>query len=186
MSIEKVEVPAFLLDTNDAGVDENDMQNLDDLIRQYDSAAEKVEKAEQILKLYKKDFNELSLTLIPQFLLSHGISKMSLVDGREVTIKEDISATVSDEPAFRKWLRDRKEEAIIKVKYIFGQMKDNEMTKLTDFLFTGDYEFEIDESIHAQTKKKYFKGLIAEIGRDNLPEFVGIYDIRKTIIKIKK
>jgi hypothetical protein len=42
---------------------------------------------------------------------------------------------------------------------------------------------DIDESIHSATKKKYFKELIKDIGREELPEWVTIYDIRKATVK---
>ena len=176
-------MPEFLKNAKREEIDETTMENLATLIESYDDAAKAVEKAEKSLSIVKKNFNDLALERIPEFLLSHGFNKIGLDDGREVKIKEDISATVSDELAFRSWLKERDEDDIIKIKYQFSRMKGKEISALTDFLIDNEYNFDIDESIHSQTKKKYFKELIKELGRDELPEWVSIYDIRKAVIK---
>ncbi len=174
--------PDFLKEAK-VEIGQETMHSLETLIKFYDIAKRKVAIAEEELAEVKKHFNELALTRIPEFLLSHGISKMVLSDGREVTIKEDISATVSDDAAFRQWLRERKEEDIIKIKYAFAKMSSEQIASLSDFLLNNDYDYDIDENIHAQTKKKYFKELLKEIGREELPEWVSIYDIRQAVIK---
>ncbi len=175
--------PDFLKENKDAGIDTAAMVNLAKLIDTYDDAAKALATAEAIAKEKKTAFNALILEQIPEFLLSHGIAKMALSDGREVKIKEDISATVKDDVAFRIWLKQRNEEAIIKTKYSFPQMNNAEISALSDFLADNDYEFEIDESIHSATKKKYFKELLKGMARTDLPDWVNIYDIRKAVIK---
>ena len=179
-----IKTPGFLKEQNEkSDVTQDDMQTLDDLLKAYDEAAERVREAETFLAGAKKTFNALALDRIPEFMLSHGISKMDLADGRKVQIKEDISVTVKDDIAFRKWLKDRGEDAIIKVKYAFGSLEGNKISELSDFLMNKDYDYEVDESIHSQTKKKYFKELLKELNRSELPEWVSIYDIRKAVIK---
>lgn len=178
-----MKTPDFLKDKEEEGIDELDLNTLQGMIKSYDTYAKDVEGAEKYLKQCKSNFNRLSLEIIPNFLLSSGMTEVKLDDGREVKVKEDISATVKDEAAFRKWLRDRKEEAIIKVKYNFSKMSNKVNEQLTNFLIDNDYDFEIDESIHSATKKKYFKELIKEIGQEELPEWVSIYNIRKATVK---
>jgi len=175
--------PDFLKEKDDSGIDTIDMSTLQGMIEAYDEYAEDVAKAEKYLKLCKENFNRMSLETIPQFLLSNGISQMKLADGREVKVKEDISATVSDEIAFRQWLKDRGEDDIIKVKYNMAKMSGSASGALADYLINNDYDYDVDESIHAQTKKKYFKELIKEIGQEELPEWVTIYNIRKATVK---
>ena len=177
------QTPDFLKKNSEIGIDANDMNTLEELITAYDEANKAVNIAETKLKEAKARFNALALDRIPEFLLTHGIRKMSLNDGREVVIKEDISATVKDDIAFRQWLRERNEDAIIKVKYIFGRIDTSKLVTLSNYLIDQDLDFEVDESIHAQTKKKYFKELIKEMNRTELPDWVTIYDIRKAVIK---
>jgi len=176
-------VPDFLKDKKESGIEEVELNTLEGMIESYDNYAQDVARAENYLKECSKNFNRLAMEIIPDFLLSNGITQMKLKDGRHVKIKEDISTTVKDETAFREFLRKRGEESIIKVKYNFSRMKNTANEKLTDFLIDNDYDFEIDESIHAQTKKKYFKELIKEIGKEELPEWVSIYEIRKATVK---
>ena len=177
--------PEFLMDKveADSGIDNNDMKDLAGLMKAYDDAQTEMENAEAILKMKKDTFNELALQKIPEFLLSHGISKMSLADGRKVEVKEDISVTIKDKALFREWLKSRNESDIVKVKYSFGRMPDKMLEDLSDFLMNKDYEFEVDESIHAATQKKYFKELLKDMNREDLPEWVTIFDIRQAKIK---
>ena len=176
-------VPDFLKDKEENGIEEIELNTLEGMIESYDTYAADVERADKYLKECNKNFNRLAMEIIPDFLLSNGITQMKLKDGRHVKIKEDISTTVKDELAFRKFLKARGDEAIIKVKYNFSRMANKANEDLTDFLIDNNYDFEIDESIHAQTKKKYFKELIKEIGKEELPEWVSIYEIRKATVK---
>jgi hypothetical protein len=178
--------PDYLLEDEDEGITEKVMNTLDSFIRQHDTAKTEMDKAEEIFKAKKALFNDLILEQIPTFLLAHNTRKIVLTDGREVNVKEDIGATVSDEVAFRKWLKDRKEEAIIRVKYNFDVMKTEQMSKLADFLCDNDYNYEVDENIHAQRKAKYFRELLKTIDRKDLPDWVKIYDIRKATFKKAK
>lgn len=178
--------PDYLLNDEDEDITEDVMVNLDSFIRQHDKAKEEMDKAEAILKIKTDAFNNLILEQIPTFLLSHNIRKMGLTDGREISVKESISATVSDEIAFRKWLKARKEEAIIRVKYVFDVMSTKEMSKLADFLCDNDYNYECDENIHHACKAKYFRELLKQMDRKDLPKWVKIFDIRKATVKSKK
>lgn len=178
--------PDYLLNDEDEGITEDTMVNLDSLIRQHDQAKIEMDEAETVFKSKKDAFNDLILEQMPTFLLSHNIRKMGLTDGREVIVKEDISAIVNDEIAFRKWLKDRNEEAIIRVKYDFDVMKAEEMAKLADFLCDNDYNYECDENIHHARKAKYFRELLKQMNRNELPEWVKIFDVRKATVKKAK
>jgi len=182
------ETPDYLkTEEETTDVTTQDMASLDSLINQYNVALAEKEEAEAILKDKKAVFNNLVLTVLPDFFLSHGITKMTLKDGRDVKVKEDVSATISDEWAFREWLRERGEAAIIKTKYEFGEMTPAQIDKLSDFLEDGEFDFSIDESINSNTKAAYFRRLVKTMNREDLPDWVSIYDIRKaTIKKLKK
>lgn len=178
--------PDYLLNDEDEGITEAVMTSLDSFIRQYDQAKEEMDKSTAALKIKTDAFNDLILEQIPTFLLSHNIRKMGLIDGREISVKESISATVNDEIAFRKWLKARKEEAIIRIKYDFDVMNAEEMSKLADFLCDNDYNYEVDENIHHARKAKYFRELLKQMDRKDLPTWVKIFDIRKATVKSKK
>ena len=177
------ELPDFLKNKKESGIEELDLNTLEGMIESYDKYAKDVARAELLLKHCNTNFNRMALQTIPDFLLSNGITQLKLKDGRSVKIKEDISASVKDETKFREFLRKRGDEDIIKINYKFARMENEANVLLTDFLMDNDYDFEIDESIHGQTKKKYFKELIGEIGKEKLPEWVTIYEIHKATVK---
>lgn len=181
------DTPDFLLDKSEEKreIGANEMASLSTLMQEYDIAKEAMEKAEAYAKIKKEEFNHLAMERIPEFLLTHGVSAMQLSDGRKVSVKEDISVTIAkaDELKFREWLRERNEDDILKIDYSFGRMPSEMVDKLADFLVNNDYEFDIKEGVHPQTKLKYFRELIKDMGRQNLPEWAKVFDIRKTIVK---
>ena len=178
--------PDYLLNDKDEGITEETLKTLDSYIKQYDIAEAEVAEAELALKVKKDAFNDLILEQMPTFMLSHNIRDMGLTDGRKVIVKETIGATVTDEIAFRKWLKKRKEESIIRVKYEFDVMKAEEMSKLADFLCDNEYNYECDENIHHARKAKYFRELLKTMNRNELPDWVKIFDIRKATVKKAK
>ncbi len=178
-----IKTPEFLKEARESVVIMEDMQTIQELIEAYDQKKEEVARAEKQLAMVKKSFNTLILDRIPEFLLSHGFNKLSLRDGREVKIKEDISVTIKDDIAFRAWLKERGEDSIIKTKYAFPALEPGTVEKLADYFIDNDIEYQVDESIHSQTKNKYFRELLKEMNREELPDWVSIYDIRKAVIK---
>lgn len=183
------EAPSFLKEAKAAeakkGIDKSTLSSLAQLIQAYDQTKKEMEDAEKYFKMKKEQFNNIALQSIPEFLLSHGMNGMDLKDGRKLKVKEDISVTIAkaDEPKFRQWLKDRKEDDILKVSYSFARMDSAMLDHLSDFLVDGDYEYDIKEGVHPQTKVKYFKELLKDMNRDELPEWVKIFDIRKATVK---
>ena len=176
-------MPTFLKNVETEPINESTMSELEEMIVAYHRAQRQLEDAEQAMKVASAKFNEISMERIPMFLLTHGVKSLELADGRKVSIKEDISVSVSDEAAFRKWLHERDEMDIVKVNYALARTDSDKLSLLSDFLMDNEFDFEINEGIHGQTKKKYFKELLATMGRHELPEWVNIFDIRKTVIK---
>jgi len=179
------QVPDFLKhaqdDSNDVGMDE--MLELKNLVETYDEYSKLVENLEEQLKTAKASFNRVSSELIPTFLNQHGFEEFKLLDGRKVTVKKDISVSVKDFQAFKKFLADRHELDIVKINCAFDRMPDTMMNELFDFLNKGEYSFALDESVHHQTQKKYFKELLNTMNRTDLPDWVSIFDIVSTKIK---
>ena len=176
--------PTYLKDNKDAGITDDAMYTLTKLIDAYDEAEQASVEADKIAKAKKAALNELMLDRIPEFLLQHGIKKMVLSDGREVTIKEDISPTIKDNGAFVKWLQERGDDDIVKTKYSIGKMSSKANAELSEFLLIGEYDYSADISVHPATRKAYLKTLLAGgMQRVDLPECINIYDIRKAVIK---
>ena len=155
--------PAFL-----KGQKEEEVQDLDKLHKmavRYLELEKEINELTEKIKEAKSTLNTYSQELIPQFLLSNGLSEIRLETGEKITIKEDISITIKDDNAFFKFLRERKEDDIIKTFFQFDRMKPDKLNALFTFLDNEEYEFEAKKDVHAQTKKKYFKGLLG-MGQD--------------------
>lgn len=175
--------PDFLKNAPKENIDEYSVEDLETLVKAYESAADKVAQVEALLKVEKEILNDISHNQIPNFLLSHGISEMKLSSGKKVTVKEDISVSIKDMAMFKKFLADRDELDIVKTTFLFKRMSGLQISAVSSAINELDLEYDLDESIHPQTKKAYIKALIKDIGRENVPEFVGIFDLRSTKIK---
>lgn len=161
----------------------DDVSGLSTLVNAYKRAEDTVKAREVELKEAKAILTRISCNEIPDFMLARGIEEFKLTGGEKVTVKTDISVTVTDEALFRHWLKDRNEMDIIKTKCTFTKMGTAKFDALETFLINNDYDFDSKEAIHPQTKKKYFKTIIEELGQDNIPDFAKIYNIRSTKIK---
>jgi hypothetical protein len=108
---------------------------------------------------------------IPQLVLQHGISRLRLKDGREVTVKPDVSVSfLGDkddeeerkraEDAFFQFLSNRGEMDIVKTQFSFGRMEDEKLKALVEYLEGEDYEYDSRRKVEPQTMKKYWRDLL--------------------------
>ncbi len=142
-----------------------DLDKLHEMAVRFLELEKDIDKLSDQLKEKKKLLNNYSQETIPQFLLANGLSEIRLASGEKITIKEDISITIKDDSAFFKFLHERKEDDIIKTFFDFGKMEVDKLNALFGFLNNDDYDYNVKKDVHAQTKKKYFKGLLG-IGMD--------------------
>jgi len=164
---------------------EQEMTRLEELIAYYRHCAEAVAEKEAALKVAKEEFNRVAQQELPNLLLSNGFTEIKLKDGKKVTIKSsvDVSYKKEDEQLFFKFLKDRGEEAIIKTQYNFKKLDGETVTAIANFFADENLDYDVAESVHAQTKKAYFKRLVDEIGKEGLPEWMACYDVRVATIK---
>lgn len=136
------------------------LEKLGLLLKSYEETEAEIELMEAELKEKKKVFNELSQVHIPQLLLSHGLSRVKLANGREVKIGEDVSVKITDDAAFNNFLSARKEDDIVKLDVTFAKMAPEKTKALFDFLEANEYECDAERGVHPQTLKKYFRTLL--------------------------
>lgn len=176
--------------------EEGSLERLSRLVAEYQDAANDVDECEEALRLAKERFNKLSMEEIPMLLRKNGLSRIRLADGKEVTIKEDVSVTITNEQGFFQFLTNRGEEDIVKLHFDFARMEPDRMEQLFDFLHEKEYEYDSKKDVHAQTRKKYFRELLGVgeseeelvIGRrkghflvpSDLTEFANVYSIYTT------
>lgn len=168
-------------------VTEEDMKTLAGLIKTFKERQQLVKEAESALKAAQAAFNDISMNKIPEFLEMKGFTGLKLSNGENLKIKEDLNVSIEKgkENNFFAWLTDRGDVDIIKQNYEFGILPDEMTKELNDFLLDHDFEYLINKSVHPQTRKKYFKELLADgtVNREDLPEYIHIFDIKKTEIK---
>lgn len=181
------------------GLAESALERLQRLVKLYDEQLAAVEEAEAAFEAAKKAFNKTSMEDIPEVLLGSGLSELRLADGRKVTVKEEISASVKDASAFAEFVTERGDDDVLKTTMQLGKVPDNVLNALRKLLAEQlDLYPEISQTVHNQTLKKYIKE-ICGVGLENpeerlgaryvpmheLPEFINVYRYYKTTIKNK-
>lgn len=189
--------PGYLLEKEEVQMDDV-LANLSGLVETYQTLNNDIAELEAKLKEVKEKFNKVSQEEIPDLLNQYQLSEIRLKDGRKVVVKEDASVTIKDDAAFFAYLSARDEDDIVKLMYNFSnRMEDEQRQILADFLIDHEFDFEVQRSVHAQTKKKYFKELLG-LGKPdfeegiangkymkltNLPEWAKVFLLKKTTIK---
>lgn len=140
--------------------EQDTLAKLAELVTSYQQEEREIELAEERLKERKKRAQELGQVAIPQLLLKHGLSRIRLADGKEVTIKEDVSVTIKDDVGFAQFLTNRREDDIMKLTVAFDRMEPEAREKLVAFLDAEGYAYEGGDKVHPQTMKKYFRELL--------------------------
>ena len=186
----------FLIDeveSNDGGTI---LKELEQCVNNLTAAKKRVASIEAELKEATKSVTYYEQERIPHLLVTNGIENIKLSTGERVSVKQNVSVTIKDDVKFEQFLRSRDEHDIIKLNLAFSRMSSDEMTKLFDVLNT--YEFEAKNSVHAQTRAKYFRTLLG-IGEDDrkrgiasgkyltendVQEFANVFSFYKTMVKI--
>jgi hypothetical protein len=154
-------MPGFLRDVKEE-VQEDALARLQELVSDFEAVNKEIDELEATLKALTERKLKLGGTEIPQLLLQHGLSRIRLKDGREVTIKEGVSVSIPEDKrrTFFQFLTNRCEDDIVKLTVAFGRMANEEIAKLQEFLNDRAYDYNAEEKVHPQTLVKYFKGLL--------------------------
>jgi len=120
----------------------------------------------------KGTLNKISSEEIPNLLRSHGLSRIKLANGMEVTVKEDINVTIKDEQRFFKYLEENKQADIIKTTVFLGRQETEDLASLHKFMRENGIEYEEDTKVNSQTLKKYFRDKCG-IGLDDTERVYG-------------
>lgn len=173
------ETPKFLRVVEPEPMAENALERLAMLVDRYQKLEASIKDVEIELVAKKALFQVISQEEIPTLLSMFGLSEIKLKDGRKVIVKQDASVSVpaDKEDAFFAFLRERKEEDIIKLHFHFSRMHMEKMKALFTFLTMGEYDYSSERNVHSQTLKKYFKELLG-IGVDAAEQARGVAEGR--------
>ena len=152
------QVPSFLTENVKEDQEEGKIDvlaRLSKYVTALDIYNEGIVKLQAELKEFQDAANEISLHKIPDLLNKYGLSEIKLSDGRKVVIKQGISTKIIDERAFFDWLAEHKEDDIVKLHVAFAKMSHEMREDLRVFLNGYNYDYEMQEGVHAATLKSY-------------------------------
>jgi len=145
-----------------------------------------VERIEEELKGARERARLLREETIPSMMQEIGISKLTLEDGREVSVKQDVYARIPAEKYDKAilWLLNNGHGSICRaeVSLSFPKGEADEAIKLHGELHERNYNSVYKESVHPQTLKAFLKEQIAN-GADVPLDLFGAYPVWKTRIK---
>ena len=168
-------------------IGDNLMGALIDLSDQLQAAEEEAQRLELLLNEAKKNLQNLAEHEIPKLL--EGLKgKLSLPDGRVITVTEKIRSHVSSErkSTAMRWLEDNDHGSLIKRRFIieFGRDQEDWVKKFEAQLETSETPLNIkrEHNVHWQTLDAFVReGL--EQGEDIPLDLFGVY--RQRFAKIK-
>ncbi len=187
------------LDTFEPETEQDTLEQLSSLVQMHKALVEQKEEIEGQLKQVNENLRKVEQEEIPNLLLQNGLSRIKLKSGEEVKVTPDVQVSVNKARWFDfvKFLKERGDDDIIKLKVAFDRMKSEQQEALYNFLNESNYPYSADDTVHPQTLKKYIKVLtgmdaadyaqgLSEgryIAKENLPSFIRVFDYFKTSIK---
>lgn len=168
------------------------LKRITNLAQDYTEREVEMKLAEANFNEAKKNFNKVSMELIPEAMMQAGVNSFELTDGRSVSYKEELSASVKDYDKLAKFLEARGDDGLIKVSLEIGKVPQNILNKIMAEL-ADKYGIlaEIKTFVHFQTLKSYLSGLVglkknsvAEMAIAELDdEMVNVFTFYKTKVK---
>lgn len=173
----------------DAGalqVKNEDLSSVGALAKRAKELEKEIEDIEGILAERKGQQRKLLEETIPAMLQELGLSKFSMTDGSEITVKPFYSASIPEEKRAQafEWLRDHGHDDIIKntVSVRFGRNEDQLCETLLNQLREQNYPVEQAQKIEPQTLKAWVREQV-ERGNEFPTELFGVYVGQKATIK---
>ncbi len=173
----------------DAGaltVKNEDLTSVGALAKRAKELEKEIEDLDRVLAERKGQQRKLLEETIPAMLQELGLSKFSMTDGSEITIKPFYSASIPEEKRAQafEWLREHGHDDIIKntVSVRFGRNEDQLCETLLSQLREQNYPVEQAQKIEPQTLKAWVREQV-ERGNEFPTELFGVYVGQKATIK---
>jgi len=152
-------------------------------VQQLKDLEDEIANAEDSVKKLKEKANILSQFEIPQMMEEMNIKKLKLKDGETVEVSNFYSASIVDQDAAFKWLRENGRGDIIKndITVTFGRGEDNKAAAYAVLAQGQGYEPVQKVGVHPQT----LKGVVRECNESGieLPDCFKTYVGNRTNIK---
>ena len=186
-----------LMDDAENGLVEDKLTQIAQLAAFQLKYEEQLAMLEAQAKEVKAKLLKISQEELPQLILGTGVSRVRLADGKEISVTQELSASVKDMRAFSKFVAERGDDAILKTTIELGKLPDNVIKAIQKwFADTLNMMPDINRTVHAQTLKKYVKELCG-VGMEGaeerlgdryiplgqLPDYISAFTYYKTKIK---
>lgn len=172
---------------------QEELNSLSMLVAEWDNNEENIIRTTNVLKMLNARKNTLEIDLIPALMATaSNIEEFKLNDGRKITIKEELYASVTEakkDEAF-KWLEEHGHSAIIKneMKLALGRGDDADeraKTIITLIEQMGISDYSVKRAVHEGTLKALLKEQLAE-GVEIPKETFSVFQQRRALIKLPK
>lgn len=171
---------------------EDTMEKIVNLVRQYEEKKDALAMAEHNAKQAKKEFNNVSMHMIPDALGQAGLNSIELSNGKKVSYKTEASASVQNMSKFSEFLEEHGDDSLMKCTLEIGKVPTNILQAvLRDLSDKYGIEAEVKQSIHHMTLKSYVEELLGIKKNSSAKMTIGdiddkmlkVYTFNKTIVK---
>jgi hypothetical protein len=179
----------FEKDQQDAIKKTDNIQSLADQVERLEGVMTTIEKAEENLKLLKKNRDHISGEVIPTMMSEMGFAELKLNDGSHLKVSTSYKAHISEankDAAFN-WLRKNGLGDIIKneISVSFGRNEDNKAADYAALAQERGYQPTQKLKVEPMTLKALVRERI-EAGKEMPTEIFGVFSENKTTIKRNK
>lgn len=173
--------------------EENGLVALDRLIRERDYLRAKMLEAEQAYKDAKAKYEEVAEKDLPDYLKALGVKQVRMTDGRIISLKTTVTASLPKKEAERleagiDWLEREGQDAIIKrnVTAVLGKGEDYLARRLAEVMReAGAQVVQQERSVHHSTLSALVRELM-RAGRNFTEEerkILGIWERDSVVVK---
>lgn len=154
------------------------------------ATAERIAKIEAELAEAQAAYLRVEREDLPELMREVGLTQLRLANGVEVSLAEDVTATIPEErrAAAHAWLREHNFGGLIKtvVSVPFGRGEEQEARRLAEMIHDDlHHDANVDEKVHPQTLKAFVREQVE--GGKPLPfDLFGVHPFSRAKIKISK
>ena len=179
----------FEKDQQDAIKKTDNIQSLADQVERLEGVMTTIEKAEENLKLLKKNRDHISGEVIPTMMSEMGFAELKLNDGSFLKVSTSYKAHISEanKEAAYNWLRNNGLGDIIKneISVSFGRNEDNKAADYANLAKCQGFQPTQKMKVEPMTLKALVRERI-EAGKEMPTEIFGVFSENKTTIKRNK
>lgn len=153
-----------------------------DLILALEQAEKEEKKYEELFEAAKKKRRRLSHEKIPALFSSIGMAELT-IDGRTISIVDDLSVTVKNMDELYSFLSARGEDNLVKTTIFIGKPRKDQLDRVVSFLVaeTGAVP-EVVQTIHKKTLEKWVREITGGTPPEVVPPCVSVFSTQKTKI----